>query len=101
MNLELINERLLVLLNDLQQIIPKYGEIQAKYELRKAQLMMDEETKGFANQALRDAYVIQVLETEQIKTEYDNLHNEIKFLYIEKEILMEVGRNIREATKHD
>lgn len=100
MNLETINKRLIEISQELREKLTNYSKLQNEYELRKAGLMMDEETKGFANQALRDAYILKVLSEEDIYTKYNLTHNEIKLLYIEKEILIEVSRNLRELN-HD
>jgi len=75
MNLETINKRLIEISQELREKLTNYSKLQNEYELRKAGLMMDEETKGFANQALRYAYILKVLSEENIYTKYNHTHN--------------------------
>lgn len=95
MKKEEINKRLLEILKELKEILPNYSQATIDFELRKAELYMQEESKGFANQSLRDAYVLKVLDTEKKLRPFEELKNKIKLLYIEKEIIIEMGRNIR------
>lgn len=100
LNLKSVTKRLAELIEELPEAGKKYSEATEKVEKRKAELYTAEQTFGLSNQTMRDAYVSSVLETEGLLEPKQKASYEFKRLANEKDMLMEISRNLREIEKN-
>lgn len=99
LTLKNVTKRLAELIEELPKAGKEYSEATYRVEKRKAELYTQDSTIGLSNQSLRDAYVSQVLEQEGLLEPKQKLSYEFKKLMNEKDMLIEISRNLREIEK--
>lgn len=99
LTLKNVTKRLAELIEELPKAGKEYSEATYKVEKRKAELYTQDQTIGLSNQTMRDAYVSQVLDEEGLLEPKQKLSYEFKRLMNEKDMLLEISRNLREIEK--
>ncbi len=93
MNLQEINQRLLELIKVLPPKIKELQKAEYLYARRHAALILQPESG--ATIVARDAYATSVCDEEGLYSPLADLRGDVKGLYSEKDLLIEMSRNLR------
>ena len=87
-----VEKRLLEILPELQKLLTKKEAVEKAYYQKYYDILL---RSGMANQVKQEAEAKSLIMVDPIFEQYHELELEIKLLYIERDILIEIGRNKR------
>lgn len=99
MTLEQVTKRLEEVLKEINEVGEKLGEMDYHYQQRKAEVTLMDVTMGYSRAEAREAAVTLTLETEGLTWPLVKQKGLWKRLATEKEVLLELSRNLRELER--
>lgn len=90
-----INKRLAEIMSQLPDKQDELSDIQMKIDRKKSKLYLMEDVIGMKNAEMREAYVNSALDSDGLKEEFTTKLNSYKRISIEKDLLIEMSKNLR------